>query len=163
MSRIGNLTRLIHTLAIRVTIHGCQSCSWSAEQGKLIFPCPRSRLRTWSRETGSAASCSTSAYLLITVLRLNLVLTHGIPPDFRGGGHLLFTPPYAIGLFPSLSGHAIAYRWRSLPRVHRHRASNHQGSSSNGCCLCSTMDLSTCASSFPHPLHESIGIEAYRP
>ena len=38
-------------------------------------------------------------------------------------------PPYAIGSVPSLSGHAIAYRWRSLPRVHRHRASEHQGSS----------------------------------
>ena len=38
--------------------------------------------------------------------------------------------PYAIGLVPSLSGHhAIAYRWRSLPRVHRHRASKPQGSS----------------------------------
>ena len=38
-------------------------------------------------------------------------------------------PPYAIGSIPSLSGHAIAYRWRSLPRVHRHRASKPQGSS----------------------------------
>ena len=38
-------------------------------------------------------------------------------------------PPYAIGPVPSLSGHAIAYRWRSLPRVHRHRASKSQGSS----------------------------------
>ena len=36
-------------------------------------------------------------------------------------------PPYAIGSFPSLSGHAIAYRWRSLPRVCRHRASKPQG------------------------------------
>ena len=35
----------------------------------------------------------------------------------------------------SLSGHAIEYQWRSLPRVHRHRASNPQGRSSNGCCL----------------------------
>ena len=32
-------------------------------------------------------------------------------------------PSYAIGSVPSLSGHAIAYRWRSLPRVRRHRAS----------------------------------------
>ena len=32
-------------------------------------------------------------------------------------------PPY------SLSGHAIAYRWRSLQRVRRHRASKPQGSS----------------------------------
>ena len=38
-------------------------------------------------------------------------------------------PPYATGSVPSLSGHAIAYRWRSLPRVRRHRASKPQGSS----------------------------------
>ena len=38
-------------------------------------------------------------------------------------------PPYAIGSVPSLSGHAIAYRWRSLPRVRRHRACKPQGSS----------------------------------
>ena len=36
--------------------------------------------------------------------------------------------PYAIGSAPSLSGHAIAYRWRSLPRVRRHRTSKPQGS-----------------------------------
>ena len=40
-----------------------------------------------------------------------------------------FKPPYAIGSVPSLSGHAIAYRWRSLPRVRRPRASKPQGSS----------------------------------
>ena len=45
-------------------------------------------------------------------------------------------PPYAIGSVPSLSGHATAYRRRSLPRVRRHRASCPQRSSSNGCCLC---------------------------
>ena len=38
-------------------------------------------------------------------------------------------PQYTIGPVPSLWGHAIAYRWRSLPRVHRHRASKPQGSS----------------------------------
>ena len=38
-------------------------------------------------------------------------------------------PLYAIGSVPSLSGHAIAYRWRSLPRVRGHRASKPQGSS----------------------------------
>ncbi|CAM9567884.1 unnamed protein product [Ascophyllum nodosum] len=37
-------------------------------------------------------------------------------------------PPYAIGSVTSLSGHAIAYRWRSLPRVRRHRASKPHGS-----------------------------------
>ena len=36
--------------------------------------------------------------------------------------------PYDVGSVPSLSGHAIAYRWRSLPRVCRHRTSKPQGS-----------------------------------
>ena len=55
-------------------------------QGKLIFPCPRSRLRIWSRETGSAVPSRAS--LLISILRLNTVLTYGIPPEIRGGAHL---------------------------------------------------------------------------
>ena len=38
-------------------------------------------------------------------------------------------PPYAMGSVASLSGHAVAYRWRSLPRVRRHRASKAQGGS----------------------------------
>ena len=64
----------------------CQSCLWSAEQGNIHFPCPRSRLRIWSRETGLAVPSRVS--LLISILRLNLVGTYGIPPDFRGGVHL---------------------------------------------------------------------------
>ena len=63
------------------------------------------------------------------------MLTHRISPDFCGSVYL-FIPPYAFGPVPSLPGHAIAYRWRSLPRVLRHRASSPQGSSSNGCYLC---------------------------
>ena len=39
----------------------------------MIFPCPRSRLRIWSRETGPAVPSSVS--LLVSMLRLNLVLT----------------------------------------------------------------------------------------
>ena len=57
-----------------------------------------------------------------STLRLNLVLTHGILPDVHGGVHI-FLPPHTIGSVQSLSGHAIAYRWRSLPRVRWHRAS----------------------------------------
>ena len=49
-------------------------------------------------------------------------------------------PPYATGSVPSLSGHAIAYRWRSLPRVRRHRASKSQGSSERVLPLQVTMD-----------------------
>ena len=55
-------------------------------------------------------------------------------------------PPYAIGSVPSLSGHAIAYRWRSLPRVHRHRASKPQGSSEQVLHWQITMDQSIIAS-----------------
>ena len=45
-------------------------------------------------------------------------------------------PSTAIGSVTSLSGQANAYRWRSLPRVRRRRASSPQGSFCNGCCLC---------------------------
>ena len=88
-----------------------------------MFPCPRSRLRIWYRETGSAVPSRVS--LLISTLRLNLVLAYGIPPEFRGGVYLYVS----IGSVPSLSGQAIAYQWRSLPRDRRHRASKPQGGS----------------------------------
>ena len=82
-------------------------------------------MRNWSGETGSAVPPRVS--LLISILRLKL--TYGSPPEFRDGVHLFISKPlYAIGSVPSLSGHAIAYRWRSLPRVRRHRASEPQGS-----------------------------------
>ena len=60
-----------------------------------------------------ASACSFSS------LRLNMVLTHGIPPDFRGGVNILFIPPYAIGSVPSLSGDANTYRCHPLPKVRR--------------------------------------------
>ena len=49
-------------------------------------------------------------------------------------------PPYAIGSIRSLSGHAIAYRWRPLPRVRRHRDSKPQGSSKRVLPWQATMD-----------------------
>ena len=51
--------------------------------GKIIFACLRWRLRIWSRETVSAVPSHVS--LLIYILRLILVLTYGVPPEFRGG------------------------------------------------------------------------------
>ena len=82
-------------------------------------------LRIWSRETCSAAPSRVS--LLISILRLNLVLTYGIPPEFRGGVRLRnrHTPSGQS----RISGHAFEYRWRSLSRVRRHRTSKPQGSS----------------------------------
>ena len=37
-----------------------------AEQGKSISPCPRTRLRIWSRETGSAVPSHVSLLILHT-------------------------------------------------------------------------------------------------
>ena len=85
---------------------GCQSCTWSAEQRKLIFPCPRSRLRIWSSETSSAVPSRVS--LLVSILRLNLVLTYGIPPEFRGGVHLFILNRHTI------SGQSRVYRITQL-------------------------------------------------
>ena len=56
-------------------------------------------------------------------------------------------PPYAIRSVPSLSGLAIAYRWRSLAaRVRRHRASKPQGSSEQMLPWQVTMGQLICAS-----------------
>ena len=55
-------------------------------------------------------------------------------------------PPYAIGSVPSLSGHAIAYRWRSLPRVGRLRVGKPQGSCERVLPWQVTMDQLICAS-----------------
>ena len=60
------------------------------ENGKYHFPCSRSRLRIWSRETGSAVPSGVS--LFISILRLNLVLTCEVPPEFRGGINLFIKP-----------------------------------------------------------------------
>ena len=51
-----------------------------------MFPSPRSRLRIWSREMDSAVPSRVS--LLISILRLNLVLTYEIPLEFRAGVHV---------------------------------------------------------------------------
>ena len=55
-------------------------------------------------------------------------------------------PPHATGSVPTLSGHATAYRWRSLPRVRRHRASKPQGSSERVLPWQVSMDQLICAS-----------------
>ena len=121
----------LHIAEYSSTGKGCQYCSWSDEQENLSFPCPRSRLRIWSREAGSAVPSRVSLLILHTTRRLNLVLTRGIPPAFHDGAHILY-PSTTIGSIPTLSGYVIiAYRWRSLPRVRRHRASSPQGSFSN--------------------------------
>ena len=59
------------------------------------FPCPCSRPRIWSRETGSAVPSRVS--LLISMLRLNLVLLTGFLPISAAASIYLFIPPYVIG------------------------------------------------------------------
>ena len=54
-------------------------------------------------------------------------------------------PPNAVESVPSLLGHSIAYRWRSLGRVHRHRASKPRGSFERVLSWQVTMDQLICA------------------
>ena len=71
-------------------------------------------------------------------------------------------PPYAIGPAPSLSSHAIAYRWRSLPRVSRDRVSKPQGSSKRVLLSQVTMDQLIYASiSHTHYCYE-VGIACWK-
>ena len=81
---VGMLTHIARVRINRIRLR--QSCSWSAEQGKFIFLYPRSRLKIWPRETGPAVP--SRVRLLMSILRLNLMLTYGISPEFRGGVHL---------------------------------------------------------------------------
>ena len=65
---------------------------------------------------------------------------------------IYFKPPYAIGSVPSLSGHAIAYRWLSLPRVRRHRAGKLKVVPVMGAALAGHHGPMNMRISFPHPL-----------
>ena len=53
-----------YSLTYSISRVDCQPWSWSAEQGKLIFPSLRSRLRIWSRETGTAVPSRGSLLIL---------------------------------------------------------------------------------------------------
>ena len=84
--------------------------------------------------------------------------THkGFLPSSSAASIYLFKPPYASGSVPSSSGHAIAYRWRSLPRVRRHRTGKPQGNSERVLPWQVSIDQLICASLFPHPLSEGVG------
>ena len=80
-----------HTYTARVRINRVRLPSNPARgllnRETVFFLSSSSRLRIWFRETGSAVPSRVS--LLISILRLNLVLTYYvIPPDFRGGVYL---------------------------------------------------------------------------
>ena len=77
----------------------------------------------------------------------------------RRRSFIYLKPPSAVGSVPSLWGHAIAYRWRSLPRVRRHKASSPQGSSTNGCYFFVTMDHFFHVSLFSHAIYTIISMK----
>ena len=131
---------------------------------EINFPCPRSRLRIWSREAGSAVPSRVSP--LISILWLNLALSRGLLSFLP-----LPAPLTAIGSLPSSSGHATEYLYvyyqvcrgttelnGSPPRVRRHLAGSPQDSSINsiGCCLLivseNPINIFLYATRFLHPL-----------
>ena len=126
---------------------------------RLIFPCPRSRLIIWCRETGSAVPSRVS--LLISILRLNLVLARFLPIAATAFIYF-FKPPYAIGSVPSSTGHAIAYRYRSLPRVRRHRTSKPQDGSKRVLPWEVTMDQLICTSRVSSVHRQTLFPDTYR-
>ena len=94
---------------------GYQSCTWSAEQGKLIFPCPRSFApeNLASRDGYGSPVPRQPAHLHTQAESAAYLRDSSRVPRRRP--FIYFEPPYAIGSVPSLSDHATAYRWRSLP------------------------------------------------
>ena len=152
------VTHIARVWINRVRLPILHVVSWTRK----IFPCPRSRLRIWSRETGSAAPSRVS--LLISILRAEsgaYSLRDSSRVPRRRPFIYYLKPPYAIGSVLSLSGNAITYRWRSLPRVRRHRASKPQGSSEQVLPWQVTMDQLICAS-LSHTHSSSIGSVHYK-
>ena len=105
------------------TGRSCQSCSWSAEQGELIFPyrSPFVPENLVSRDGFGSPVPRPPAHLHTQAECGGHLQDSSRVPRRRPFSY--FKLSHAIGSVPSLSGHASAYRWRPLPRVRRHRAS----------------------------------------
>ena len=104
----------------------------SAGQKKTIFSCPRLQLRIWSREIGSAVPFHVSLLILHTQVESGAYSRDSSSFPRR------YLVIYAVNrhrISPEFISSQIAYRWRSMPRVRRHRARSRQGSSNDGCCL----------------------------
>ena len=94
----------------------------SSTEGKMnVSLCLCSRLRIWSRETGSAVP--SRARPLILLLRLNLIgwcLLTGFLPISAAAASVYFNHHTPSG-HSRVCSEAVAYRWRSLSsRVRRH-------------------------------------------
>ena len=119
---------------------------------KMNFPCTRSRLRTWSREAGCGSPVQRQPDYLHTQVESGAYLRDS-SRVLRRRPFIYFSAVRHRGS-PECNGHAIAYRWRSLPRVRRHRARKVQDSSKRALPWQVTMDQLMCASL-------SIGVPAY--
>ena len=126
------MTVIILTAEYGSTRYGCQSClfvlSWTGKMVSLFAPdnlVSRDKLR---RPIPCQPAHSPHS------VRLNRILPHGFLPISAAAAIYFYRQPPTV---PSLSGHTIiiVFRWRSPPRVRRHRASNPQGSISNGYCI----------------------------
>ena len=115
------------------TGYGYQSCLWSAEQVKMIFSLsPFTREILVSRDGFSRPVPRQPAY------SPHSAESGAYSRDFLvfgDGAHLLIYHQPPSGQSRVLSCQAIAYRWRSMSKRRRCRASSPQGSSSNECCL----------------------------
>ena len=89
-------------------------CShWSLVDVPLIFFCPADHVPDWQPRVllGMVEARSVNVKKTTTTYLRD---SSRVP---RRRPFIHIKPPYAIGPVPSLSGHAVAYRWRSLPRV----------------------------------------------
>ena len=135
--------------------YGLQSCTWSDEQGKLIIPCPRSRLRIWSRKAGSAMPSRVSPPILNTQAESSII-------NHQSDAYSRVLPISVTASIDTIN------RYHVYPQFIRSRvwvpmafisgnlpAQGHssQGSSSNGCCLFRKYHMSPFpyTSFFPHP------------
>ena len=96
-----------------------------------MFACPRSRLRIWSRETGSAVLSRATLVILHIRAESDAYYTT------RTRASLEFIGSRNCVLMPSTA--------ESSPAQSQYRS---QGSSSDGCYICITMDQLKCASLF---------------
>ena len=132
------------------TVHDCQSCSWSAEHKKWKFPCPRSRLRIWSRETVSAVPS-----------RISLLILHiqgKAGANLRDSSRFPRRRPFIYTTKPSGQSRVYQVRQLRIDGVHCRESSGSvsvvlkvvpvTGAAFSGI----TMDQIMCASLFPHPL-----------
>ena len=107
----------------------------AAEQEKRKIPYLRSRLGSWSRETGSAVPSRVILLILHIQTELGAYSRDSSRFPRRCHSPFIYVTANHHRVSPEfIRSRKMAYRWHSLPRVRRYRASSLQRSSSNECC-----------------------------